>query len=63
MCRMSEIKLKLCPFCGGEVEMREEELDANRVAYNFHCDNCNMSTYYDYCNDKASAIEAWNRRV
>ena len=60
---MQEIDLKACPFCGGEVEMRTEEVDAISVAYNFHCDNCDMSTHYDYCNNKEDAVNALNRRV
>ena len=60
---MSETQLKPCPFCGGEVEILTEEVDAISEAYNFHCDNCDMSTYYDYSNDKEEAIRHWNRRT
>lgn len=56
---MSE--LKKCPFCGGEVVMFIEQLDATRDCYNFHCDNCDMSIYYDY-SDRNMAIKTWNKR-
>ena len=55
-------ELKKCPFCGGEVEMFTEQLDAVRDCYNFHCESCNMSVYYDY-SDKEEAIEKWNTRT
>lgn len=57
-----EIKLLPCPFCGGEIEMSEEKIDATREVYNFHCHNCDMVTFYDFPNDKERAIEAWNKR-
>lgn len=59
---MQNDKLLPCPFCGGEVELLTEEVDATREAYNFHCDNCDMSTYYDYPNDREDAIKQWNTR-
>lgn len=59
---MSETKLKPCPFCGGEVEMSSEKVDAIREVYNFHCDNCDMVTFYDFPNDREKTIKTWNTR-
>lgn len=51
-----------CPFCGGEVEISDEKIDATREVYNFHCHNCDMVTFYDFPNDRESAIKQWNTR-
>ena len=58
---MSEIKLLPCPFCGGEVEMAVDSVDAYSNAYTFCCDNCYMYTAYQFSNEK-EAIEYWNTR-
>jgi Lar family restriction alleviation protein len=58
---MSDERLRKCPFCGGEVELIEEEIDAIRTAYGFCCNNCCMYSYYS-CYDREEAIEAWNNR-
>ena len=58
---MSEIKLLPCPFCGGEVEMAVDSVDAYSNAYTFCCDNCYMYTAYQFSNEK-EAIEHWNTR-
>lgn len=60
---MSELKLLNCPFCGGEVVISDEKIDATREVYNFHCHNCDMVTFYDFPNDKEKAIETWNTRT
>lgn len=60
---MSELKLLPCPFCGGEVVISDEKIDATREVYNFHCHNCDMVTFYDFPNDKEKAIETWNTRT
>lgn len=59
---MSEVKLLPCPFCGGEVTMHEDVVDALRYSYTFQCDNCMIYGVYQYCNDKDGAIKAWNTR-
>lgn len=60
--KMKNDKLN-CPFCGGEVKMIAEQVDARTVAYNFVCQNldCGSNTYFDYC-DREEAIEQWNTR-
>lgn len=60
---MSEIKLKLCPFCGGEAKLRRIN---GRIAY-VECSKCCAETNHfemsvEYCaNEKAA--EAWNQRT
>lgn len=57
-----EIKLKPCPFCGGEAELK-----INHCASYVECKECEASTDHIldspmYC-AKDKAIEAWNRRT
>ena len=51
---MSEIKLKPCPFCGGEAEMF-----GNESAVFVGCKECTCITEWD---DDISAEIGWNRR-
>lgn len=53
---MSEIKLKLCPFCGGDAEMFM--LDDR---YTVRCRSCFCGTG-EY-KDPERASETWNRRA
>lgn len=57
-------ELKKCPFCGGEVKIIAEQVDARTVVYEFICLNldCGSNTYFDFC-DEEEAIEAWNNRA
>lgn len=55
-------ELRKCPFCGGEVKIVPEQIDARTVAYNFVCDECCSSTYFDYA-DREESIEQWNNRA
>lgn len=58
------IKLKTCPFCGGEVILDREDI---------FCDNCHVSMKINdrlyngeaetYTEAKEQAIETWNNRV
>lgn len=59
---MKNVKLKPCPFCGSEVEIVPEQVDAITVSYNFICVECCSNTYFDF-SDRKEAIESWNRRV
>lgn len=60
---MSEIKLKLCPFCGGEAKLRRIN---RRIAY-VECSKCCAETNHfemsvEYCATEKAA-EAWNQRA
>ena len=48
------MKLKPCPFCGGEARWAND--DKNWI----ECSYCRVETRY--CEDTQEAIEAWNRR-
>ena len=51
------MKLKPCPFCGGEANIQEDNLFGTFVPY---CPNC--LTQKGRFASRESAIEAWNRR-
>lgn len=61
---MSEIKLKPCPFCGGEIKLDEDDF------YMFCCDTCGAGiTFAHELEDgtaedctKEESIESWNTR-
>lgn len=60
---MSEIKLKLCPFCGGEAKL----IDSSRRASYVRCSKCCAETNHfemsvEYCAIEKAA-EAWNQRT
>ena len=48
-------ELKNCPFCGGEVEIKQEKM----YGYWIGCPSCSIETSYM---NKADAIAAWNTR-
>lgn len=53
-----------CPFCGGDVTVESDHVDAQTEVYRFICGECGMNTYFDgTSNDEALARETWNRRV
>ena len=54
--RMSEIKLKPCPFCGGEAEILNVD-----DRYTARCRSCFCGTG-EY-KDPERASETWNRRA
>lgn len=62
---MTDIKLKSCPFCGGEAEFKViSNFGAKMVTV--HCNGCNTESdnvqeSVDYC-AKQVAAEKWNRR-
>ena len=63
---MDEIKLKPCPFCGGEAEInvdREavEDTEKRHWAYTVVCKRCCATSGLTYLPEKAR--EAWNRRA
>ena len=62
---MAEIKLKPCPFCGGQGKLETAGINNN---YSFvKCKECGAGSRTfkisnEYCSDEKAA-EAWNRRV
>ena len=63
--RMSEIKLKPCPFCGGEAILKRDRIGL----YCVKCTNCGcMTTFqFDFGEgeevSKRKATDVWNRRA
>ena len=64
---MEKIKLKECPCCGGEAEMKETRyIDATPSSVKLLCKKCALQTKsfiesLDYC-AKEEAEKVWNRR-
>lgn len=64
---VKEIKLKECPCCGGEAEMKETRyIDATPSSVKVLCKKCALQTKsfiesLDYC-AKEEAEKVWNRR-
>lgn len=62
---MSEIKLKPCPFCGGEARLQRKN---KKHGYYVICKKCGCRTpYFQYQFDsleklRETAIETWNTR-
>lgn len=65
---MSEIKLKPCPFCGGEVYINYETMTDERRIYwaQILCKKCHCRSAGNWSNSYANAEkkerEAWNTR-
>lgn len=55
---MAEIKLRKCPFCGGEAQMWESDITGRALIY---CSCCDAGISLK--KNIAEAIEAWNKRV
>lgn len=59
-------KLKSCPFCGGEAEVRKNEFGSSGYAF-IACKRCGASTkFFDKSLDYSAvyeAIKSWNMRV
>lgn len=56
--------LKPCPFCGGDVELRDE-MDGRDEIYAIHCIGCNMH-YVKFVwrsSSRENVVKEWNRRV
>ena len=58
---MSE-EIKLCPFCGGEAELREYPLAEWWRVTCVDCDAQSGEFYYSENDIKENAIKAWNKR-
>lgn len=53
------VKLKSCPFCGGEVLLEVNTLSQ----YFISCNRCNLiACFSDKEETEEETIEAWNRR-
>lgn len=57
-----KVKLKPCPFCGGEVEIMEP-YPKNSIGRAVLCKNCDLRAGWAYCYDDIMVGEIWNRRV
>ena len=56
---MIDKKLKPCPFCGGEAEIRGKK--PNRTWVWILCRSCRSESHGAYSEEEA--IDQWNRRV
>lgn len=58
-----ELVLKPCPFCGGDVELRDKFDKSDETTF-IHCTKCHM--WFEKFNwrayDKKDIIEEWNTR-
>lgn len=57
---MYEIKLKPCPFCGGDAEMQQGKYQGLRTFY-VSCLGCGARTDLEYAEEFAADL--WNERV
>jgi len=57
-------ELKPCPFCGGDVELRDKT-DGRDETYVIYCNKCHMNfekfVWGGY--GKSTVMKEWNRRV
>ena len=69
---MSEIKLKPCPFCGGEAYFRkpQKEKGGAFVSVGVECKKCGAYPYSTLCYEflseselQEAAAKSWNRRA
>lgn len=57
---MNKIKLKPCPFCGGDAEMQQGKYQGLSTFY-VSCLGCGAQTDLEYAGEFAA--ELWNGRV
>jgi len=56
------MKLKACPFCGGEALEHSGNIDASlRGIFSISCGDCGCGTADEYSKDNAT--KAWNKRA
>ena len=63
--RMTE-RLKPCPFCGGEAELRQYDVDADNRWWYVACYTCGISMdplFWNSGQTREETIMKWNRRV
>jgi len=60
-----EVKLKPCPFCGGEAEIDDKIYSFGPVEVVVQCsnNNCGVVPTTNYYYDKARSIKEWNKRT
>ena len=59
--RRSELKLKPCPFCGGNRLFLSSPVTTRKQEWDVHCLGCSLkSPKHD---TRTAAIAAWNRRA
>ena len=54
---MSDVKLKPCPFCGGEAKLHHNSLTDK---FKVWCSECDCRT--DVYSDKEEVVKCWNTR-
>ena len=60
---MSEIKLKPCPFCGGEAALQTAQFGAEKESrYRIKCTKCPVEIGWDYYSIEGCTV-IWNRRA
>lgn len=57
---MSDEKLKPCPFCGGEAEIKETENDVGCKIWYIECSDCELTIKNGYL--PKGLIRKWNTR-
>lgn len=63
MSKTKEIKLKPCPFCGGNAIFRGTAYLGNiPTAFYIVCEGCGMQTASN-CEPKTKQAKDWNRRI
>lgn len=56
---MAEVKLKPCPFCGGEAKAEKE---IGGIHWKVKCKRCSCEVGRYWYDTKARAVVAWNTR-
>ena len=57
---MAEIKLKPCPFCGGDVN---KKIGPYKGTVMFVCNKCGADVCFYGAEHEPKATQAWNRRA
>lgn len=56
------MKIKPCPFCGGEVALRATPLGFEKWLFYVFCPGCGASMFAGKKKDPISAIRHWDQR-
>jgi len=58
------MKLKPCPFCGGEVTLEEMETHPEYKYYEIYCYKCRLVIKHNFDPEfKTKLVKLWNRRA